>query len=273
MNALRSGLGLSGVLAVSIAAIAATSKEADEKQGYWWKKEPPARLEEIPTTEHPILGPPPSEEVLGKMHPADLAKMIDDYRQFALWKMEPETVAWYYQLQDYARRRSRSFMNVTETVMLERPDLNMNTVYPTTNAGQAARKVQREDSISALLNRESDRAALVLLTRKSCGFCEPQRAVLKHFQARHGWDLKEYDLDEVPKAAARFGTDYTPTTLVIFRDSPDWMPVAVGVESVPRVEETVYRAVRLIRGETTPQQFSLQEFQEGSPLDPVRTAP
>jgi len=257
--------------AVAVAAFLSSAYADDERQGYWWKKEPPSKVEANP--EHPDLPPPPSEDALQAMHPKDFAKLLEDYRQFALWKMEPEHVAWYYQLQDFARRKSRAFMNVTETVMLENPDLNMNSVYPTTNAGQAARRSQRDESVANRLMLERENAALVLLTRPSCGFCEPQRATLKHFQARHGWEVKEYNLDESPQAAARFGTDYTPTTIVIFRGSPDWMPVAVGVESVPRVEESVYRAIRLMRGETTPQQFSLQEFQEGSPLDPVRSTP
>lgn len=257
--------------AVAVASILSSAHADDERRGYWWKKDPPPKVEENP--EHPDLAAPPSEVALQAMHPQDFAKLLEDYRQYALWKMEPEHVAWYYELQDFARRKSRAFMNVTETVMLERPELNMNSVYPTTNAGQAARKTQHDESIANRLMLERDNVALVLLTRPSCGFCEPQRATLKHFQARHGWEIKEYNLDESPQAAARFGTDYTPTTLVIFRSSPDWMPVAVGVESVPRVEESVYRAIRLMRGETTPQQFSLQEFQEGSPLDPVRSAP
>ena len=34
-----------------------------------------------------------------------------------------ETVRWYYTLQDFARRRARAFMNVSEVVMLQNPDL------------------------------------------------------------------------------------------------------------------------------------------------------
>jgi conjugal transfer pilus assembly protein TraF len=254
---------------LSIAVLLSTAQADDEKRGYWWKKEPPPADTTPPA--HPDLPPPPSEEVLQNMHPADFAKLLDDYKDYALWKMEPQPVTWYYQLQDVARRRSRAFMNVTETVMLEHPDLNMNTVYPTNNAGQAARNAERENSVAARLALERERAALILLTRPSCGFCEAQRAILKHFQQRHGWEIKEINIEAAPQAVARFGTDYTPTTLVIFRGSSDWMPVAVGVESVPRVEESVVRAVRLIRGETTPQQFSVQDFQDGTPLDPLRS--
>jgi conjugal transfer pilus assembly protein TraF len=263
--------GRSLAAALSLIVLLSTAQADEERRGYWWKKEPAPAADATPV--HPDLPPPPSEEALQKMHPADFAKLLDDYKQYALWKMEPQPVTWYYELQDVARRRSRAFMNVTETVMLAHPDLNMNTVYPTNNAGQAARNAERENGLTVRLAQERDRAALVLLTRPSCGFCEAQRAILKHFQQRHGWQIKEIDLEASPQAIARFGTDYTPTTVVIFRGSSDWMPVAVGVESVPRIEESVVRAVRLIRGETTPQQFSVQEFQDGSPLDPVRSQP
>lgn len=256
---------------VSSTAAAATAT-ADQKIGYWWKKEPPSEIIET-DPEHPELGPPPTQEVLDAMHPEDFEKLLEDYREYALWKLTPQHVTWYYEMQDHARRKARAFMNVTETVMLNSPELNMNSVYPTSNPGQAARTQQRESSIRNRLAVEREQAALVVLTRQSCAFCEPQLAALKHFQQRHGWQIKQIDLDAEPRAIARFGTDTTPTTIVIFRNSDDWMPVAVGVESVPRIEESVYRAVRLVRGETTAEQFTMQEYQEGTPLDPLRRAP
>jgi conjugal transfer pilus assembly protein TraF len=71
----------------------------------------------------------------------------------------------------------------------------------------------------------------------------------------------------------RFAASYTPTTVVLFRDSPQWAPVSVGVETLERVEEGVYRALRLVRGEVAPDQYSLQEFNDGGPYDPRREAP
>jgi len=65
--------------------------------------------------------------------------------------------------------------------------------------------------------------------------------------------------------ARRFATDYTPTTLVIFRDGGAWQPVSVGVETLESVEEGVYRALRYVLGETDPSQYPLQEFQQGGP--------
>lgn len=239
--------------------------DTTEKRGYWWRKEP------LPAEEGAaVLPPPPTERELLKLPPAEIEKLIESYRENALFTMQPEHVIWYYQLQDYARRRSRAFMNVTELVMLEHPELNMQTVYPTNPPGQAARVAQRERSIGDRLDLERESAALVMLSREGCTYCTAMRAVLKYFEERHGWSVREVDLDRSPEAAARFGSDYTPTTVVIFRDSPQWMPVAVGVETLERVEEGVYRALRFVRGETAPEQFTLQEFNDGGLYDPNR---
>lgn len=242
------------------------------KQGYWWKCEPETADEEEIIVDESFrpLGPPPDEETLLAMHPEQVEVLIEDYRENAVWQSTPETVTWYYQLQDFARRRAKAFTAITEMVMLRNPDLNMQTQYPTNNTGMAVRNEQRAASINGRLAQERDKAALVLLKRETCPYCVPARAALRHFQSRHGWRFTEIDLDENPQAVARFGTNHTPTTVVIFRGTDEWMPVAVGVESVPRIEESVYRAIRLMRGETSPEQFILQDYQHGTALDPSR---
>jgi len=237
--------------------------QGSQKKGYWWGCEPVEQDDQA-------LGPPPEEEVLLAMLPAQVEQLMHDYRENALLEATEEAVLWYYQLQDFARRRAVEFANLTEVVMLKNPDLNMQTQYPANPPGMAVRNKQRSTSIARRLAAERDRAALILLMRASCPYCEPQRAALRHFQARHGWEVIEIDLDQRPSAITRFGTDFTPTTVVIFRDSDLWMPVAVGVESVPRIEESVYRALRLILGETSPGQFTLHEYQAGTVLDPHR---
>jgi conjugal transfer pilus assembly protein TraF len=265
---------VAGVVALVMMATASAADRAapvsSEKQGFWWKKDPPPEPASEPEPSEQDLGPPPTEAELLKLHPKQVAKLIEDYRDYALWKMEPEHVTWYYTLQDFARRRSRAFMNVTDVVMLEHPALNMNTVYPESPPGQDARLEQFNASIAARLDEERDQAGLVLLTRKGCRYCDAQRTALKYFQTRHGWEIKEIDIEEFPSVAARFGVDYTPTTVVIFRGSDQWMPVSVGVDTVPAIEEGLYKALRLIHGETTPQQFDVHEYQDGGPYDPNR---
>lgn len=243
-----------------------------EKKGYWWKAEPPPASPAV-EPEYQPLSAPPDEAALLALHPKQVEALIEAYRQNAIWQGTPETVRWYYDLQDFARRRARAFMNVSEVVMLQNPDLNMQTVYPTNPVGQAARVAQRSSSTAARLAAEAGRAALVLLTRQSCPYCEEQRKILQYFHARHGWDIREIDIDANPELAARFAVTYTPTTVVLFRDSSAWAPVALGVETLERVEEGAYRALRLVHGEVTPEQYTLQEFNDGGLYDPRRETP
>lgn len=267
---MKTHLLFTAAVACVLVAGVAGAQDVSERKGYWFYIDPPPPVEDSEEPAFKDLPPPPSEEVLLAMHPQEVEKMIEDYREYALWKMEPEHVKWYYELQDFARRRSRAFMNVTDMVMLENADLNMKSEYPTNVPGINARAVQRDASLSNRLTQERERSALLLLTRKSCGYCEAQRSTLRYFAQKHGWQVREIDIDEVPQASVRFATSYTPTTIVIFRGSQEWMPVAVGVDSVPGLEESVYRAVRMLRGETTPEQFSLREYQAGGLLDPIR---
>jgi conjugal transfer pilus assembly protein TraF len=149
----------------------------------------------------------------------------------------------------------------------------MQTVYPTNPVGQAARVAQRSSSMGGRIAAEAGRAALVLLTKAGCPYCEEQRKILTYFHAKHGWDIREIDVEAQPELAARFAVSYTPTTVVLFRDSPNWAPVALGVETLERVEEGVYRALRYVHGEVAADQYSLQEFNDGGLYGPRREAP
>jgi conjugal transfer pilus assembly protein TraF len=264
-------------LALAIATYAASSgdslaqagsADATQKHGYWWKEKKPLPSQD---DEHRELGPPPTEEGLLAMHPQELEKLLEEYREYAIWRPSEDTVKWYYQVQDFARRRARAFMNVTEVVMLQNPDLNMQTVYPTNPAGQQARAIQRAGSRESRIQRDRSNAALIMLTREGCGYCDAQRGVLKNFQEKFGWEVHEIDVQRQPELAARFAVENTPTTVVIFRGSPAWRPVALGVETLEGLEDGVYRALRFESGEVQADQYTLQEFQDGGIYDPQRS--
>ena len=270
---------------VSMAKPAAAAQPAaadkDNKPGYWFYKKPPPPPEDEEKAEEekqqeeavkfmPDLAAPPPESELLKMPPKQVEKMIEDYREYALYTMEPEKVRWYYEMIDFARRRSRAFMNVTEVVMLSSPKLNMNTEYPTNAPGSTARQQRRESTVTQRLAYEGRNAALIMLTSQGCGFCEAQRGILKFFQQKYGWAIREVDINEHPEAVTRFGTASTPSVFLIVKESQDFMPVAVGVESLPKIEENSYRAIRMLKGETTAQQWTTNEYQDGGMLDPQR---
>jgi conjugal transfer pilus assembly protein TraF len=258
------GIGACAQAASQAAHHGTPSNASDERRGYWWKKEPPVARDARE------MDAPPAADALVAMHPKDLEQMLEAYKDYAIWKQTPQSVQWYYQVQDAVRLKSRAFMNVTEMVMLTNPALNMQTEYPTNPVGQAARYKAREDEIEARLRAERDGAALIMLSQEGCEYCEAQRGILKYFQSKYGWDVREMDVREHPEAMARFGTQYTPTTIVIFRGRADWQPVALGVETLERVEESTYRAIRYVNGEVTPDQYTLEERHDGGLYDPRR---
>jgi conjugal transfer pilus assembly protein TraF len=254
-------------LALLLAAQAACAGNS-EKKGYWWGfDDAPADQDRKPA--HPDLPPPPGEQRLLALYPTDVEKLIQQYRDYALWKMTPEHVEWYYRLQDFARRRANAFMSVTQVVMLQHPGLNMNTEYPETTPGIDAHAARQQQDIDALLKRDADHAALILLSRAGCAYCEVQRNTLRYFRQQHpGWQLREVDVDRQPRIKAKFSVDYTPTTVVILRGSQQWFPVAVGVESVTGLEQNLYRALRLLEGDSDPARFTLQGYQQDGIMDP-----
>lgn len=259
---------------VLVSAAAGAGAENPEKKGYWWNKVEPAAETEAPKPEHPDLGPPPADPQLEAMYPKDVEKLIEDYRDYALWKMTPEHVSWYYRLQDFARRRSTAFMNVTEYVMLTQASMNVNTDYPENTPGLTAHATAMQQEIDGVLKAHSGDAALVMLSRQGCPYCGAQRNILRYFSQRHpDWEIREFDIDRQPEVKAKFSVDYTPTTVVIFKGGDkQWFPVSVGVDSVSGIEENVFRAIRLMKGETSPETFTLQQYQQGGVMDPTGAA-
>ena len=69
--------------------------------------------------------------------------------------------------------------------------------------------------------------------------------------------------------AGRFGVRQTPTLLLIHRDREGTIPVGIGPVSYPKLTQNVYRGIRLLEGETAPEQYFMLGFEEGTPLDPL----
>jgi conjugal transfer pilus assembly protein TraF len=270
MNAIRIRrcLKLVGILIGTFAVAQMVIADESERRGYWWYHDDPPPQSDDAKQEHPDLGPPPSEDALLKLHPKDVEKMLGEYLDYALWKMTPEHVEWYYRVQDFARRRSDAFVGVTQYVMLKSADLNMNAAYPQNNPGQDARRLQYDEDMKQVLDSYRTKAAVVLLSRRGCHYCDAQRNALKYFQQQRGWDVREVDIEDQPEMKVRFSVETTPTTVVIFRNTDQWMPVSVGVDSVPAIEQGVYRAVRLLQGQTTPETYMLRQTDSGGVLDP-----
>ena len=84
---------------------------------------------------------------------------------------------------------------------------------------------------------------------------------------KYHWQVKRIDINENPQLEQRFGITITPSLLLIYKGSQDYIPVSSGVASMAEIEEKIYRGMRLLNGEITPEEYSLYEFQRGGSFD------
>ncbi len=247
---------------------ACDSKTADEKQGYWWYQDCPSEETSEDNEEYPDPGPLPAASALMKMHPKQLEKIHEERKQWAIYAQTPEAVKDYYVVTDVIRRKSLAFTALSKYVMMTNPELNSKSQYPVVNPARKVATQVRDTEVQTLINSHRGEYAMAFFTSRKCSYCPVQRSILNFFQDVHGWDIKEIDIDDNPSLALRFNVNSTPMTMIVERGSERWMPVSVGVESLPDIQSGVYRAIRMLTGQISPSQYLLDESNEGGFFDP-----
>lgn len=256
------------LLFTSIFSQVALSEE--NSKGYFWYIEPPIKEDKVLQKESPLPPPAPqqlSQEEMFEMHPNQLAVHLEDSHKWAIYTLEEVDYKNYLLVLDVARKKARAATSVQATVLLKNPDLNPNTDYPITNTARITRKQETNAVINKRLIAESSKYALGFFVSETCGYCKDQIPTLKLFQDKTGWNIETIDINEQPVFAERFGVARTPMLILIERNSENWMPVAVGVESLPKIEQNTYKSIRLLQGEITPKEFNTLESQEGGFFD------
>ncbi|MDK8465882.1 conjugal transfer protein TraF [Marinobacter sp. SS13-12] len=268
---MKRNLALLALCLIGFSAMAVQQPDQDTQiKGYHWYEEPvkPSESEDPEKAERQPLPPPPSASEMMDMHPDDLKAMLENYLKEAVWLRTPESVLSYYRIQDVVRRKAAGFTAVSNMVMLQNPQLNGASQYPITAPGRKAELQQRASNQSKYLGNYRGQYALALFSTEECPYCSPQRNILKLVSDRTGIETTEVNINRNPSAQARFDVQVTPMVILIERNSERWMPVAVGVESAAKITANAYRAIRYLRGETTPEQFLTPEYRQGGFFDP-----
>lgn len=211
----------------------------------------------------------PDRNALMSMHPKEFSKLFEDQLEYAMMTMSESDVLQYYELVDVSRRRSRAFMGVTEFVMMRNPSLDMQTVDPINAPGRAEKARQTEEARRKKLISNADRYALVMFAMEGCSACKSQMGILDVFQRTYGFPVRIVDINFAPNMAKRYAVSRTPHTILISRDNDDWMPIGVGVKSMPVVVNKTYSAIRLLNNEIEPAQFYNIDIDSGEMYDPL----
>lgn len=252
----------------------------DPKQGWWWYKDPPnpkpaeEKKEKKPENKRRMPDMKDySMEQLWSMHPDDFQELLLDFQKKAVQTLKAEDVKDYRIVMDIARRKALAYTNVDMYVAQTNPQLSLEKESPVSQAGTGARLRMQEDDKNFVLARSRDDFALVYFTSPDCSYCSEQDRIMQYFINKHGWTVKRVDFRSNPGMAAKFNITQTPSLILIAKGEKDSIPISSGVLALPTIEERVYRGVRLIRKEITPQDYATYEYQRGGAMDPMSILP
>ena len=245
----------------------------DSKRGWFWYENPPQEPEPE-TPNEPKTRPTPSLRVLPKeelwdMHPDDFQALLMGLQKEAVRRPTEQNVFDYLVMQDMARRKAAAYANVAAYVTQKHNEFDMTQAYPVAAPGVRAKTNAQQEEIAATIAGARGEHALLFFTNPACSFCTEQKQILSHFTERYKWEIKVINTGQEPEIAARFDVRITPTLLLIKKGKPDHLIVSTGVVSLDELERTLYRSIRLLRGDIKPEEYSVYEFQKGGPLDPT----
>jgi len=242
----------------------------DKRRGWYWKEDPQEKQEKQEEPEYvPVLKRYTYND-LWNMHPDDYAKLMKESLHRAIQTLSVDDVKEYLILQNIAARKARAYAAVADFVTTTDPTLNMTKDFPITYGGRVAYlKEVNKDKVD-YINQRSQNHALLYFKKEGCPYCAVMDRVLKMFTSRYqGWIVKHVDVTFRPDLAERFNVTITPTVILVQRGSNEWMPVTYGAVSLEELEELLYRALRFVNKEITPEQWWLMRHQKGGSFDPL----
>lgn len=243
---------------------------SESEKGYFWYEEQEKinKKEETEISKFQKSAPVHyTQDELMKMHPDFIAEILDEHHKYAIQTLKEEDYKNYMLVLDVARKKAAAATSLHSIAILNNPELNPNSQYPITNSGRTSKKRETELAIVNRLRSESSSYAIGFFISPTCGYCKDQLPSLKLFQDKTGWNVSQVDITERPDLAERFDITSTPQLVLIKRNSDLWKKVAIGVESLPKIEQNTYKTIRLIEGEITPSQFNTLETQDDGFFD------
>lgn len=250
-------------------------------RGWWWYEDPPKaedkkkdKEEQKPKRVLPQLKDYTAEQ-LWNMHPDDFQPLALSFLKKGVQSGKLEDVREFYVMVDIARAKSHVFQNVAAAAWQKYPELSLDVDIPTNALGRITKTQMTEREVEEKISASADKFALVYFYQINCDYCKAQDEVIAGFvnkyQMNYGvtWEVKRVELNEHPELAARFDVKITPYLMLIYRDSKDFFPVSIGVSARQDIEDKLYRGIRLLDGEITPESYTMYDFQRGGRLDPA----
>lgn len=242
-----------------------------KKEGFYFYKDPEeAKKEEKKREEKAEVKSQAPEIDPFKMPADDFKKLLDDTRKRAVQSPTEENVMEYIKLHDIARRKARAFTNVYLLTLQKHPEYNVSAQYPDAVPGRAALYSEQSGEIRDTLNKSSEEFALIYLYNEPCRLCEAQDRVMTMLSGRYPeWNIRRVNVDENRDIAERLKITSVPSTILVFRQTGEHIPVSAGVVSLGDLTGNIHKGIRYLRGEISAEQFSTYDSELGGVFDPA----
>ena len=242
-------------------------------KGWWWyeplQTEPGKEEKEEPEL-HEKPAPKLSDytyQRLWAMHPDEFKEIFTGLQKKAVMTLQENDVRDFYRLMDIARRKSLAFANVAAYVTQKYPELNVKKDYPSSHLGRMAMLRAQKKEIQTAIEESSRDFALLYFYSPACHYCAAQNHVNDLFISKYGWQMKPINHLVHTDLSRQFGVKTVPTLILIYKNSSEYITASVGVISLSELEDQLYRSIRILKGDISPQDYSLFDFQRGSAFD------
>jgi len=243
----------------------------DKKHGwYWYEKNPEQLKKEIPKLDKTVSLVPYSYDDLWTMYPDNFQELLELIKKKAVQYPTKDNVKDFMFMQNIARRKALAFASVFSYVAQNNHELTTKDVFPITKPGQRARITNIKNEKNNVIRTAREDFALIMFFSNDCSYCQAQLSILGYFMDSFQWPIRMIDINENPNMAARFNVSVAPQTILIYKKTKNYMPISSGVISLSELKTKLYRSIRLMRGEITPQQWFLYEFEKNKSADPLK---
>lgn len=291
---LRANVALLAMVLVVPSPVTAGYYTLSDRPGYYWGKDPvePEELEE--EKPKPQAAPPKQDQKeepkkyewesradlraadftpqqLWDMKPKEFGALLEAFKEQSVWRPTEEHVHDTYAMIDIARRKSAAFVNVQQYVVSKYPEISTERDYPTALPGKEAVRVAKTQEVKERVAQAAGEYGLIYFYKPGCPYCAEQEKLLKIFVASRRFEVQPVNIQEHPDLAAQFDITITPSLVLIKRGNNQPLPISYGVIAVNELEARVFNGVRLLDGQTTPEQYGVREYERGGAFDP--TAP
>lgn len=241
-------------------------------------KEEPEKKPEKPASTSPEKNRYPSlkdysYEQLWYMHPDDFSDLNKTFHKKAVQYPTEENALEVIVLNDITRRKAVAYASVMALVSQKHPEYSNVDVYPNNNPARLAERDKTQGSLGNVLSNARDEFALIMFTRDGCKYCDAQKSIVNRFLSQtYGWSYREANISRDSTSsnlAESLGVEKVPSMIVVYRETGEHMPVSTGVVTFDELTKKLYWSIRYLKGETSPEQYLLYDFEEGTGGDPL----